>query len=128
MSGFGIAQHEIARMLDIDPKTLRRAFRRELDVGETEANVRVMAAVDANATKHNSLRAQIFWLKCRAGWREAQDINVNGTGNLHVDFRWADAPTPAPKPAPPTIEAEPEPAAAAGDAGGDVVVWSGNSP
>ena len=38
MSGFGIAQHEIARMLDIDPKTLRRAFRRELDVGETEAN------------------------------------------------------------------------------------------
>jgi hypothetical protein len=43
-----------------------------------------------NATKHNNVAAQIWWSKCRAGWREASD--AGGNTPLVVDFRWADAP------------------------------------
>lgn len=38
LSGFGITQDDIARYLDIDPKTLRKHYREELDTGTTHAN------------------------------------------------------------------------------------------
>ena len=39
MAGYGIQQDEIAIVLAIDPKTLRRHFREELDTGMIKANV-----------------------------------------------------------------------------------------
>lgn len=100
MTGFGIRQDEIADALEIDKKTLHKHFRRELDTGMTEANVRVAQALYTNAVKHNSVAAQIWWTKARMGWKEAQVLENRGDNTLHVDFRWADAPAP-----PPTIDA-----------------------
>jgi hypothetical protein len=103
MSGFGIQQAEMARLLEIDAKTLRLHFRRELDTGMTEANVRVAQALYTNATKHNNTQAQIWWTKARMGWKgEAEATNVNVP--VSIDFRWADALAE-----PPTIEHEPAP-------------------
>lgn len=122
LAGLGIKQDEIANLLDVAPKTLRKAFRRELTTGMTEANARVVNALYANATKFNNVAAQIWWTKARMGWKEAQDLNVAGDGKLQVDFRWAGEPAAAPtKPAreAPTIDA------AAEDTGGDLVVWQG---
>ena len=102
MTGFGIRQEEISNALEIDKKTLHKYFRRELDTGMTEANVRVVQALYTNATKNMSVAAQIWWTKTRMGWKEAQDINVGGTNTpISVDFRWADA-----NPLPPTIDAD----------------------
>jgi hypothetical protein len=92
MTGFGIKQEDIATSLQIDKKTLHKHFRRELDTGMIEANVRVAKALYQNAVQHNNVAAQIWWTKTRMGWKEAQDLNIGGTDRpLNVSFRWADA-------------------------------------
>ena len=63
---------EIAKVLSIDPKTLRKHFAQELEVGHVEANAKVAASLYRRATGEGreAVIAGIFWLKCRAGWRE----------------------------------------------------------
>lgn len=78
MTGFGLRQDEICTSLQIDKKTLHKYFRRELDTGMIEANVRVAQALYTNATKHNNVTAQIWWTKTRMGWKSTDVIeNVN---------------------------------------------------
>jgi hypothetical protein len=108
MAGFGIQQEEIATLIDCDAKTLRKYYRRELDTAATEVNLRVAQSLYNLATKEKSVAACIWWTKARMGWKEAQDLNVGGTGQpIAVAFSWADA-APA-QPQPPTIEAQAEP-------------------
>jgi hypothetical protein len=56
--------------IGVDPKTLRKHYRDELDLGETKANAQV-AGYLFNAAKNGNVTAQIFWLRTRAKWREA---------------------------------------------------------
>jgi hypothetical protein len=113
MAGFGIPQLEIARLVNISDRTLRTRYRRELDTGATEANLRVAQALYTNAVKHNNVAAQIWWTKCRLGWKEPAD--VPGDGATHFVFEWAPSPPSpsAPEPTlahePPTLEARAEP-------------------
>ncbi|WP_291295406.1 hypothetical protein [Elioraea sp.] len=79
MSGFGIPQEDIATFLDIEPKPLRRHFRRELDRGMVEATAKVAQSLFQMATSGNNVAAAIFWMKARAGWREKQEIRVGPT-------------------------------------------------
>jgi hypothetical protein len=77
LSAYGIPQADICAMIinpesgrKIDEQTLANNFRHELDTGTTKANARVAGALYTNATKHNNVTAQIFWLKTRARWKE----------------------------------------------------------
>lgn len=74
MSGFGIPQESIATMLDIEPKTLRKHFRREFDRGSIEATTKVAQTLFSMATSGQNTAAAIFWMKARAGWREKQEL------------------------------------------------------
>ncbi len=69
MAAYGIPELDIARVVEVDPKTLRKYYRDELDLGETKANAQV-AGFLFNAAKNGNVTAQIFWLKTRAKWRE----------------------------------------------------------
>ena len=69
MAAYGIPEPDIARVMHIDPKTLRKHYRDELDLGESKANAQV-AGFLFNAAKNGNVTAQIFWLKTRARWRE----------------------------------------------------------
>src|SRR5690348_6679565 len=69
MAGYGIPEIDIARVVGVDPKTLRKHYRDELDMGETKANAQV-AGFLFNAARSGNVTAQIFWLKTRARWRE----------------------------------------------------------
>jgi hypothetical protein len=73
MAGCGVREDEIALFLDIDPKTLRKHYRRELDTAHVRANTAVANRLYKHATGE-SVAAAIFWLKARAGWRETQVI------------------------------------------------------
>ena len=78
MTGFGIIQDDIATSLNITKPTLHKHFRRELDTGMIEANVRVAKALYENATRHNNTTAQIWWTKARMGWKGTDVLeNVN---------------------------------------------------
>jgi adenine deaminase len=56
----------------IAPKTLREAFRDELDRGMALADYAVANALFTNATVNNNVTAQIWWTKARMGWKETQ--------------------------------------------------------
>ncbi len=77
MSGFGIPQEDIATLLELDPKTLRKHYRRELDRGSIEATAKVAQTLFQMATSGENTAAAIFWMKARAGWREKQEITLS---------------------------------------------------
>src|SRR3954466_9353634 len=69
LAAYGIPEADISGVVGIDPKTLRKYYREELDLGETKANAQV-AGFLFNSAKSGNVTAQIFWLKTRAKWRE----------------------------------------------------------
>jgi len=71
MAAVGIQHQDIARKVGVrSPKTLRKHFRHELDLGVTEANYRVGTTLFQMATSGEHPGATMFWMKIRAGWRE----------------------------------------------------------
>jgi hypothetical protein len=72
MAGYGVPELAIAQGLGIDPKTLRRHYRAELDRGHIRANFAVARSLFRKAIRDGpqSVTAAIFWLKCRARWQE----------------------------------------------------------
>ena len=72
LAGYGVPEAEIAGLLGIDPKTLRKHYRHELDHGHTKANAKVAENLFRKATGdgRESVIAAIFWLKARARWKE----------------------------------------------------------
>ena len=78
LSAVGVPQEAIANYLDIDAKTLRKHFRRELDGGMLEANVKVGQTLFSMATVDRNVAAAIFWMKARGGWREKNMLDTDG--------------------------------------------------
>lgn len=75
LAAFGNKQDQIASLLKLSARTLRKHFREELDHGATDANSQIANALYKKA-KDGDTTAQIFWLKCRAGWRERNGFEV----------------------------------------------------
>jgi hypothetical protein len=94
MAGYGVPEAEIAGVIGIDPKALRRHYRYELDHGQTKANARVAENLYRKATGEGreAVTAAIFWLKTRAGWKETSVHEVNGSGSVVVV--WTGVPRP----------------------------------
>ena len=72
LAGYGIPEAEIAGLIGVDAKTLRRHYRSELDHGHTKANARVAENLFRKATGEGreAVTAAIFWMKTRARWKE----------------------------------------------------------
>lgn len=70
----GTPQSMIAQILNVDAKTLRKWYRRELDTALVHANAQVGGALFNKAMKGDTAAA-IFWLKTRAGFREKQELD-----------------------------------------------------
>lgn len=69
LAAVGIPHTEIALVVGIDAKTLRKHYREELDQSMTKANASVAGKLYESAMG-GDVRAQIFWCKTRLGWRE----------------------------------------------------------
>ena len=82
MSAYGIPQDDI-RLLIINSQTkkplsrdtLAKAFEEEIATGTAKANAQVIGALFKNAVGGN-VTAQIYWTKCRAGWREKVEVGM----------------------------------------------------
>lgn len=72
MAAYGVPEADIARVVGIDPKTLRKHYRDELDLGGVKANSRIAESLYRKAMGDGpqSVTACIFWLKTRAHWKE----------------------------------------------------------
>jgi hypothetical protein len=73
LAAYGVPKTDIARVVGIDPKTLRKHYRDELDLGATKATAKVAEFLYRKATTEGPqcVTAAIFWMKTRGGWREA---------------------------------------------------------
>ena len=74
----GTPQETIASILGIDPKTLRKHYREELDHALAQANATIGGAL-FNKARNGDIAAQIFWLKTRAKWRERQELDLTSS-------------------------------------------------
>ena len=70
---FGNTQEEIAGYIGIHVNTLMAHYRDELDNSVVRANAKVAAKLFRKAIDGDDIKAQIFWLKTRARWREKDD-------------------------------------------------------
>jgi hypothetical protein len=70
MAGLGMRHQDIAVVLEIAEKTLRKHFRQELSRGAIEANAKVLQTLYAMATSGENTAATIFYAKTRCGLRE----------------------------------------------------------
>lgn len=75
-AGFRVA--DVAKAVGIDEKTLRKYYPDECESGHLIANGRVAQALFEKAMGDGpaSVTACIFWLKCRAGWIDRQEVQV----------------------------------------------------
>ena len=89
----GYSQAHICRQIinpetgkPIDEKTLRQAFRTEINTGADTANAMVTQSLFKQATGKGAgaVSAAKYWLSCRAGWRETKDVKLQLDGNLNV--------------------------------------------
>ena len=87
MAGYGVAETDIARVIAIDPKTLRRHYRDELDNGHVKANAKVAENLFRKATGEGreAVTAAIFWLKTRAGWKETAVHELSGRNGKGIE-------------------------------------------
>jgi hypothetical protein len=70
----GTPQEVIADILEIDAKTLRKYYRRELDLSSAIATAN-MAGNLYQKGMGGDTASMIFWMKTRANWRETTDLN-----------------------------------------------------
>lgn len=81
MSAFGIPQDSVARVLDIDSKTLRLHYRDELDLGVIEANSKIAETLFNQGVREGNTAALIWWTKSRMGWKETTRVETEDMGS-----------------------------------------------
>lgn len=77
MSSYGIAQEDIAKVLEIDAKTLRKYYEYEIDTAGSKANSQVAQRLYQKCMDGDT-SSMIFWLKTRARWAETVKQEVTG--------------------------------------------------
>lgn len=92
LASFGVPEANIAVMIGISEKTLRKYYHEELAKSHIEANAKVANNLFKIASTGNSkeaVTAAIFWLKTRARWSETVKIESSGPngGPLQYDQR-----------------------------------------
>ena len=81
LSSNGLPHIQIARIVGCAPKTLRKHFRVELNIGKIQANAKVAGALYPLALDGN-VKAQTFWLKTVGGWQETGKLEVASEDKL----------------------------------------------
>jgi hypothetical protein len=87
LAGYGVPEVEIGDVIGVDPKTLRKHYRKELSQGHTKANAKVAENLYRRATGEGreAVIAAIFWLKTRAGWRESIAHELSGRDGAPIE-------------------------------------------
>ncbi len=89
LKSFGVPHEDISTYIGIDAKTLRKHYRKELDMAQIKADAAVAKflygaasgqALKNGATYADCVRSAMFWAKTRMGWRETTDLNHKHEG------------------------------------------------
>ena len=79
----GTLHQQIAKLVGVSLNTLKKHYPEELELGLARVNAVVGGTLFAEA-KRGNITAAIFWMKCRAGWREIAKVEHSGGTSLEV--------------------------------------------
>lgn len=85
MASYGIVQDDIAAVLEIDDKTLRKYYSHELATAAAKANSQVAQKLYQKCMNDDTASI-IFWLKTRAKWSET--VKQEHTGKDGEQLKW----------------------------------------
>lgn len=89
LASMGVAQEDIAKVVKIGERTLRKYFKEELATATIKANAKVAGALFRMATDPKggmkAVTAQIFWLKTRARWRETDPAEQQASTQHRIE-------------------------------------------
>jgi hypothetical protein len=74
LSSFGVSRQDIAKVLHIGVDTLCDIYMEELHIAAVDKNAAIAHRLYDKAMGGDTT-AMIFWLKCRARWREVDKLN-----------------------------------------------------
>ena len=100
LAGYGVPEAEIAALVGVDAKTLRKHYRHELDHGHTKANAKVAENLYhmALGQGREAVTAAIFWLKARARWKEVSVHEHGGVGDEAAPASTSSSASSSPRP------------------------------
>lgn len=93
LAGFGMRQEEIAMLvtnpatgLPISKSALQEHFAVELERGAPKANALIAQSLfkKAQGDSNGAVTAAIFYLKCRAGWKETTTVEVEAKSGVLI--------------------------------------------
>ena len=85
-----MTSENIAKHFEIDPTTLRKHYRHELDTGKTSVDAIVIDKL-IQAIEDGNVTSIIFYLKTRLGWKESSsDITIENTPMPTITIRKAE--------------------------------------
>jgi hypothetical protein len=84
--GLGLQQTNVARLLGISDRTLRKHYRHEIDTGIDQVNLDVARALYTRASSGKDTIASIFMLKARAGWKDTASQDAALPQKIEVTF------------------------------------------
>ena len=84
-SGLGLPHEQIAILVGIDDKTLRKYYRTELDLGKAKANGQIAKTLFGKATGGDTT-ALIWWTKTQMRWAETQKHELTGADGVPLEF------------------------------------------
>lgn len=85
LSSFGISREDIATYIGVSGSTIDKHYKKEMEIGPTAANAQIAKrlykkAIDGDTT------CMIFWLKCRARWKERNELALTDPDGKAVPF------------------------------------------
>ena len=91
LSGYGLPHEQIAALIrdGIDADTLRKHFRKELDVGKAKANAQVGKTLFQKAVGGDTA-SMIWWSKAQMRWRETQVVEQTVTTRTAAEYTTAE--------------------------------------
>ena len=84
----GTRQEVIATVLEINDKTLRKHYRRELEIAKAVANMEIGGALYRKALIQDDTTAQIFWMKTQGGFSEKQQLEITEVVKDTGEHEW----------------------------------------
>jgi transcriptional regulator with XRE-family HTH domain len=88
MSGIGLTQDQIGKIMGVSDDTLRKYYSDELAMGTAKMNAAVAQNLYSIATGSGpgAVPSAIFWMKTRGGWREVERKEITGPGGGPVEL------------------------------------------
>ena len=82
-AGLGLPHEQIAALVGIDDKTLRKHYRTELDVGKAKASASIARSL-YNKALGGDTTAMIWWTKAQMRWSETVKQELTGADGVEL--------------------------------------------